>query len=167
MGSDIKIGRRGGAMSPWHKQTHKMIHLFFLSLMCREAEGDVPRCSNEDIGNRPFCFPSNYNKDLIPPLAENRSLHVHVETYIFEVSRIDDMALTMTFELYMDFMWEETRILINNNSTGWGHAGHFMASTNYLAEMWLQDTQIYMCKQFLKRQIVTDVAGLIIFKNKQ
>ena len=24
-----------------------------------------------------------------------------------------------------------------------------------------------MCKQFLKRQIVTDVAGLIIFKNKQ
>ena len=42
-------------------------------------------------------------------MAENRSLHVHVETYIFEVSRIDDMALTMTFELYMDFMWEETR----------------------------------------------------------
>ena len=24
-----------------------------------------------------------------------------------------------------------------------------------------------MCKQFLKRQIVTDVAGLIIFRNKQ
>jgi len=65
-----------------------------------------------------------------------------VETYIFEVSRIDDMALTMTFELYMDFMWEETRILINNNSAGWGHAGHFMASTNYLAEMWLPDIQV-------------------------
>ena len=45
-------------------------------------------------------------------MAENRSLHVHVETYIFEVSRIDDMALTMTFELYMDFMWEETRFKI-------------------------------------------------------
>ena len=26
--------------------------------------------------------------------------------------------------------------------------------------------QIYKCKQFLLRQIVTDVAGLIIFKNK-
>ena len=48
-------------------------------------------------------------QDLIPPMSENRSLHVHVETYIFEVSRIDDKALTMTFELYMDFMWEETR----------------------------------------------------------
>ena len=46
-------------------------------------------------------------------MAENRSLHVHVETYIFEVSRIDDMALTMTFELYMDFMWEETRLKEN------------------------------------------------------
>ena len=42
-------------------------------------------------------------------MSENLSLHVHVETYIFEVSRIDDKALTMTFELYMDFMWEETR----------------------------------------------------------
>ena len=27
--------------------------------------------------------------------------------------------------------------------------------------------QIYMCKQFRKRQIVTDVAGLIIFKNRK
>ena len=42
-------------------------------------------------------------------MIANKSLHIHVETYIFEVSRIDDKALTMTFELYMDFMWEETR----------------------------------------------------------
>ena len=35
-----------------------------------------------------------------------------------------------------------SRILINNNSSGWGHAGHFMASTNYLAEMWLPDIQV-------------------------
>ena len=48
-------------------------------------------------------------QDLIPPMISNLSLHVHVETYIFEVSRIDDKALTMTFELYMDFLWEETR----------------------------------------------------------
>ena len=31
----------------------------------------------------------------------------------------------------------------------------------------LDVSQIYMCKQFLKRQIVTDVAGLIIFRNRQ
>ena len=49
----------------------------------------------------------------------------------------------MTFELYMDFMWEETRIVINNNSTGWGLNGlGFMASTNYLTEMWLPDIQV-------------------------
>ena len=84
----------------------------------------------------------HYSQDLIPPLPNNQSLHVHVETYIFEVSRIDDKALTMTFELYMDFMWEETRIIINNKSSGWGHAGHFMASTNFLSEMWLPDIQV-------------------------
>lgn len=33
------------------------------------------------------------------------------------------------------------RILVNDNSSGWGHAGHFMASTNFLAEMWLPDIQ--------------------------
>ena len=45
-----------------NKQTNKMIHVFFLCLTYHSAEGDVPRCSNEDIGSRPFCFPSNYNK---------------------------------------------------------------------------------------------------------
>ena len=48
----------------------------------------------------------------------------------------------MTFELYMDFMWEEARITVNQNSTGWGPAGHFMASTNFLKEMWLPDIQV-------------------------
>ena len=28
---------------------------------------------------------------------------------MLQVSRIDDKALTMTFELYMDFMWKEAR----------------------------------------------------------
>ena len=96
----------------------------------------------------------------------NQSLHIHVETYIFEVSKIDDMTLTMTFELYMDLIWEESRIIINESSPSWGSAGNFMGSTNFIPEMWLPDIQIYMCKQFRKRQIVTDVAGLIIFKNR-
>ena len=43
----------------------------------------------------------------------------------------------------MDFF---SRILINTNSSGWGHAGHFMASTNYLAEMWLPDIQVIQNK---------------------
>ena len=103
-------------------------------------------------------------QDLIPP--SNQSLHIHVETYIFEVSKIADMTLTMTFELYMDLMWEESRIIINHTSPSWGPAGNFMGSTNFIPEMWLPDIQIYMCKQFRKRQIVTDVAGLIIFKNR-
>ena len=75
-------------------------------------------------------------------MSENLSLHVHVETYIFEVSRIDDKALTMTFELYMDFMWEEKRIRVNDQSRGWDGAGHFMASTNFLHQMWLPDIQV-------------------------
>ena len=90
-----------------------------------------------------------------------------METYIFEVSKIDDQALTMTFELYMDLMWEESRIIINETSPGWGSSGTFMGSTNFVPQMWLPDIQIYMCKQFRKRQIVTDVAGLIIFKNRK
>ena len=32
---------------------------------------------------------------------------------------------------------------------------------------WTVLCQIYMCKQFLKRQIVTEVAGLIIYRNKE
>ena len=104
-------------------------------------------------------------QDLIPPV--NESLHIHVETYIFEVSKIDDISLTMTFELYMDLMWEESRIIINETSPGWGPSGTFMGSTNFVPQMWLPDIQIYMCKQFRKRQIVTDVAGLIIFKNRK
>ena len=87
--------------------------------------------------------------------------------FLWKVSKIDDIALTMTFELYMDLMWEESRIIINETSPYWGGDGSFMGSTNFVPKMWLPDIQIYMCKQFRKRQIVTDVAGLIIFKNRQ
>ena len=73
----------------------------------------------------------------------------------------------MTFELYMDLMWEESRLIINETSPYWGPDGSFMGSTNFVPKMWLPDIQIYMCKQFRKRQIVTDVAGLIIFKNRK
>ena len=75
-----------------------------------------------------------------------------------EVSRIDDKALTMTFELYMDFKWEEPReecrmrrsvsdlniyrIMVNPQSPHWDGAGHFMASTNFLDQMWLPDIQV-------------------------
>ena len=83
------------------------------------------------------------------------------------MSKIDDISLTMTFELYMDLMWEESRIIINQTSPHWGPDGSFMGSTNFVPKMWLPDIQIYMCKQFRKRQIVTDVAGLIIFKNRK
>ena len=87
--------------------------------------------------------------------------------FAFQVSKIDDISLTMTFELYMDLMWEESRIIINETSPYWGPDGSFMGSTNFVPKMWLPDIQIYMCKQFRKRQIVTDVAGLIIFKDRR
>ena len=37
--------------------------------------------------------------------------------------------------------------------------GSFMGSTNFVSSLWLPDIQIFKCKQFKKRQIVTDVAG--------
>ena len=93
--------------------------------------------------------------------------HYHHSIFNFQVSKIDDISLTMTFELYMDLMWEESRLIINETSPYWGPDGSFMGSTNFVPKMWLPDIQIYMCKQFRKRQIVTDVAGLIIFKNRK
>lgn len=41
-----------------------------------------------------------------------------------------------------------------------------MGSTNFVQSMWLPDIQILNLKQFQKRNIVTDVAGLIIFKDR-
>ena len=38
-----------------------------------------------------------------------------------------------------------------------------MGSTNFVKSLWLPDIQIFKCKQFKKRQIVTDVAGKIPF----
>ena len=36
------------------------------------------------------------------------------------MSKINDIALTMTFELYFDLMWEESRFVINTTSDKWG-----------------------------------------------
>ena len=90
-----------------------------------------------------------------PP--KNQSLDVHVDSYIFELPKVDDKELSMTIELYFDLLWRETRLVINETSLDWGPGGDLM---------WVPDIQIFNCKQFNKRQIVTDVAGLIFFKNK-
>jgi len=117
------------------------------------------------MGDNPFCIPLDYNKDLIPPTEG--PLEVFVDIFIFEVSKINDIELTMTFELYFDLSWTESRFLINESSTKWGEDGSFMGSTNFVSSLWLPDIQIFKCKQFKKRQIVTDVAGLILFNTKQ
>merc|ERR1719419_2193117 len=126
---------------------------------------DIPICNQKPKGDHPFCIPEDYNKDLIP--ATNGPLDIFVDIFIFEVSKINDIELTMTFELYFDLMWEESRFVINETSEKWGQDGSFMGSTNFVKSLWLPDIQIFKCKQFKKRKIVTDVAGLIVWKNKQ
>ena len=73
----------------------------------------------------------------------------------------------MTFELYFDLTWNESRMLINESATEWEVDDSVMGSTNFIKSLWLPDIQILNLKQFQKRQIVTDVAGLIIFKDKK
>ena len=73
----------------------------------------------------------------------------------------------MTFELYFDVLWKETRMVINDSATEWEfNAESVMGSTNFLKSFWLPDIQILNMKQIQKRNIVTDVAGLVIFKDK-
>ena len=79
-------------------------------------------------------------QDLIPPTPSY--LSVHVDTFIFEVSKIDDLSLTVTYELYMDLTWKETRIVINQTSDMWGPHDSFMGSTNFVKNMWLPDIQV-------------------------
>lgn len=125
---------------------------------------DIPVCNRNRMGDHPFCIPDDYNKDMIP--SSEGPLEIFVDIFIFEVSKINDIELTMTFELYFDLMWRENRFVINETSDKWGPDGSFMGSTNFVSSLWLPDIQIYKCKQFKKRQIVTDVAGLIIMKDK-
>ena len=51
-------------------------------------------------------------------------LEIFVDIFIFEVSKINDIELTMTFELYFDLMWEEKRFVINETSDKWGQVRH-------------------------------------------
>ena len=158
-----------------------MDSLFIVLLLnpFKQVFGYVHNCGKEDVGQHPYCFPQDYNKVLywvnfpftsLTPLQDmkpptNQSLDVHVDSYIFEVSKVDDKELSMTIELYFDLLWQETRLVINETSLDWGPGGDLMGSTNFIPEMWVPDIQIFNCKQFYKRQIVTDV-GLIFFKNK-
>ncbi|CAB4066050.1 unnamed protein product [Lepeophtheirus salmonis] len=123
----------------------------------------LPICDpeNPDFSENPFCLPSNYNKDVVPPTEG--PLNVHVDIWVFEVSKIDDISLSMTFELYFDLTWNESRFLIDESSSKWGEDGSIMGSTNYINGMWLPDVQILNLKQFQKRQIVTDVLVHILW----
>ena len=52
--------------------------------------------------------------------CQKAALEIFVDIFIFEVSKINDIELTMTFELYFDLMWEENRFVINKTSDKWG-----------------------------------------------
>ena len=49
------------------------------------------------------CIVSRCNV-FLSGFSTNNPIHIY-----FQVSKIDDISLTMTFELYMDLMWEESR----------------------------------------------------------
>ena len=48
---------------------------------------DVPRCdkNNPDFSKSPFCFPDDYNMDIVP--ASDGPLHVNVDIFVFEVNK--------------------------------------------------------------------------------
>jgi hypothetical protein len=104
--------------------------------------GDIPRCDghNPEFTHSPFCLPNDYNKDIVP--ATEGPLHINVDIWVFEVSRIDDIQLSMTFELYFDLTWNESRLVINETSPDWGPDGSFMGSTNFIKSLWLPDIQV-------------------------
>lgn len=167
--------------------TSSILVIIFLVIcwLNQPAKADMPRCDGDspDFSGSPYCLPFDYNLDIIPPTEG--PLNVNVDIFVFEVnywgphsgpkftpfcliqvSKIDDISLSMTFELYFDLTWNESRLLINESAPEWETDGSVMGSTNYVKSLWLPDIQIYNIKQFQTRAIVTDVAGLIIFKNK-
>ena len=52
---------------------------------------DVPRCDskNPNFTPGPFCLPTDYNNDIVP--ETEGPLHINVDIWVFEVSRIDDI----------------------------------------------------------------------------
>ena len=61
-------------------------------------------------------------QDIIPSTPTG-PLDIFVDIFIFEVSKINDIELTMTFELYFDLIWKESRFVINETSDKWGPVG--------------------------------------------
>ena len=77
-----------------------------------------------------FCVILISFQDLIP--ATNGPLDIFVDIFIFEVSKINDIELTMTFELYFDLMWEESRFVINETSEKWGQVTYLFYALKLL-----------------------------------
>ena len=94
-----------------------------------------------------LCF-LNMFQDIVPDTEG--PLHINVDIWVFEVSRIDDIQLSMTFELYFDLTWNESRLVINESSPDWGPDGSFMGSTNFVKSLWLPDIQVTHSIQFAK-----------------
>ncbi|TRY73728.1 hypothetical protein TCAL_02532 [Tigriopus californicus] len=145
------------------RQLSSLLVIIFWANGCQSG---MPRCDGKgiDFSLTPYCLPQDYNKDIVPPT--DGPLYINVDIWVFEVSKIDDISLSMTFELYFDLTWKETRLNINESSEEWSDKG-VMGSTNFVQSIWLPDIQILNLKEFRKRTIVTDVAGLIIFKDKR
>lgn len=141
--------------------------VFLIIWASTHCYGAMPLCddTNQTFSEFPVCLPLNYNKDIVPP-TDDKPVHINVDMWIFEVSKIDDHELTMTFELYLDLTWKEERLLINNSASSWGPEG-VLGSVSYVHSLWKPDVQILNLKEFRKRNIVGEVGGIIFFQDKR
>ena len=57
------------------------------TVLTRPLYADVPRCdkNNPDFSKSPFCFPEDYNMDIVP--HSDGPLHVNVDIFVFEVNK--------------------------------------------------------------------------------
>ena len=57
------------------------------TVLTRPLYADVPRCdrNNPDFSQSPYCFPEDYNMDIVP--HSDGPLHVNVDIFVFEVNK--------------------------------------------------------------------------------
>ena len=56
----------------------------FVAMLIRPLQADVPRCdkNNPDFSKSPYCLPTDYNLDIMPPT--DGPLAINVDIFVFE-----------------------------------------------------------------------------------
>jgi len=145
------------------------LHTLSADIHCNATKAHKSRTSI------PWCILRNYEVTKPPFLDKpegDQKMNLHFTFSVREISEIRDSDQVLKIPMYFTVTWEENRLIIDESHRSWeddstGPKGENTEEAETLNHLWRPNLEIYGLEDFQKHNILGEMAGLRITKDKR